>query len=62
MNSAGSSVLVDTMSVTTNTGFLAELSNTDRLRDCRLPGVLTGDINNELLFTEGDLNTEIVLP
>ncbi len=38
------------------TGFLAELSNTDRLRDCRLPGVLTGDIISELLLTEGDLN------
>ena len=48
------------MSVTTNTGFLAELSNIDRLRDCRLPGVLTGDINSEFLLTEGDLNKEIV--
>ena len=56
-----SSALVGTMSVTRNTGFFAELSNTDRLRDCRLPGVLNGDINSEFLLTEGDLNTEIVL-
>ena len=56
----GSSGLAGAMSVTINTGFLAELSNTDRLRDCLLPGVLTGDIISELLLIEGELNTKIV--
>ncbi len=50
-----------TISVTMNTGFFAELSNTDRLSDCRFPGVLKGellhgDIKSELLLlTTGDL-------
>lgn len=50
------------MSVTMKTGFLAELSKTDRLSDCRLPGVLAGDIRRELLlFIEGELRQNKLL-
>lgn len=54
-----------TISVTMNTGFFAELSNTERLSDCRFPGVLRGellhgDIRSELLLlATGDLNDKV---
>lgn len=58
-----SSDSLGTNSVTINTGFLAELIKTDRLRDWRLPGVRIGDIKKELLLLlmSGDLNKVIMV-